>query len=357
MAEAAGKGGLRRAVAWLAARAGLRPASSQLTPEILAHKQAGAALARAAYEAGLAGPGLAAPDHPVLLRLTGRLCRQADIEAPWLRHWCARLGMLPIYHRKVWEEAYVAQALWEAGMLAPRRRGLGFAVGRELLPSFLAAHGAEVLATDLDAADARARHWHATGQHAEAADPLFHPHLVERADFDRLVRYRPVDMNAIPSDLRQGGFDFLWSVCSFEHLGSIAAGLDFVVAAMACLRPGGVAVHTTEYNLDEAGPTVETGGTVLFQRRHIEALGQRLAAAGHRMLPVAFDQRDGVLDGFVDLPPFADAAGAPMVPDTPHLALRLGAHSTTSVGIIVRAGPEMPGPQPRPTDWPRRCGA
>jgi SAM-dependent methyltransferase len=331
------KGALDRAVAWLAGRARGRPRAA-LTPEILAYKQQGAALARQAYAAGLAGPGLAAPEHPELVRLGGRVCRQADIESAWLRHWCGRLHMAPLYHRKVWEECFVAQALWEAGMLAPNRRGLGFAVGRELLPSFLAAQGAAVVATDLDAADHRARGWDRTGQHAAEAARLFHPHLVTREDFEALVRFRPADMNAIPDDLRQGGFDFLWSVCSFEHLGSIARGLDFVVNAMACLRPGGVAVHTTEYNLDEAGGTVERGGTVLFQRRHIETLGARLAAAGHRLLPVDFTPGEGVLDGFVDLPPFSDKAGAPVVPDTPHLALKLGAYRTTSIGLIVRAG-------------------
>jgi len=343
------KGALERAVTWLADRA-RGTGRGALTPAILSHKQAGAALARQAYAAGLAGPDLPAPEHPELARLGGRLCRQADIESAWMRHWCARLHMLPIYHRKVWEEAFVAQALWEAGMLAPCRRGLGFAVGRELLPSFLAAHGAAVVATDLDATDGRARSWHRSGQHAAAADALFHPHLVARADFDALVRFRPADMNAIPGDLRQGGFDFLWSVCSLEHLGSIARGLDFVVAAMGCLRPGGVAVHTTEYNLDETGSTVEHGKTVLFQRRHIEALGTRLAAEGHRLLPVDFSRGEGVLDGFLDIPPFSVADGAQPVPDTPHLALTLNGHRATSIGLIVRAWGSLP---PRPVR-PRR---
>ncbi len=330
------KGRLARAVAWLAERA--RPgARAEITPELLAHKQRGAEIARAAFAAGLAGPGLPAPEHPELVRLGGRICRQADIEAPWLHHWCGRLGMLPIYHRKVWEECFVAQALWEAGMLAPNRRGLGFACGREFLPSFLAAQGAEVLATDLDATDRRARGWQRTAQHAADAAHLFHQHLVSRAEFDALVRFRPVDMTAIPDDLRRGGFDFLWSVCSFEHLGSLEKGLDFVVAAMACLRPGGVAVHTTEYNLAETGPTIARGTTVLFQRRHIEALGRRLAEAGHRLMPVDFATGEGALDGFVDLPPFSDAAGAPVVPDAPHLALELRGHRTTSIGLIVRA--------------------
>mgnify|MGYP005869253905 CR=1 FL=1 len=138
-------------------------------------------------------------------------------------------------------------------MLAPGRRALGFAVGREWLPAFFAGLGIEVLATDLDPEDARARAWIETGQHAPAGDKLFQPHLVGEEAFARLVRHRAVDMNAIPEDLKRGRFDFLWSVCSLEHLGSLERGEDFVVEAMRCLRPGGVAVHTTEFNLDAEG--------------------------------------------------------------------------------------------------------
>ena len=93
------------------------------------------------------------------------------------------------------------------------------------------------------------------------------------------MRYRDVDMNAIPADLR--GFDFTWSSCALEHLGTLAAGMDFVVAQMDCLAPGGVAVHTTEYLVSSNDATVEAGGTVFYRRRDIEALADRLRRAGH----------------------------------------------------------------------------
>ena len=57
--------------------------------------------------------------------------------------------------------------------------------------------------------------------------------------------------------------------------------MDFVVAQMACLRPGGVAVHTTEYLVSSNDATVEAGGTVFYRRRDIEGLVQRLRRAGH----------------------------------------------------------------------------
>lgn len=300
-------------------------------------KLMGAVMARQLYAAGLAGPGLPVADRPVHVGITGGVARQDAIEAPWLRHWCAQLGMVPMYHRKIWEECFAAQALWEGGMLAPGTRGIGFAVGREYLPCFAAAHGMEVLATDLPPADARARAWHASHQHAAGADHLFMPHLIDRLSFDARVRFRPVDMKRIPPDLLTGGFDCVWSVCALEHLGSLDAGLDFILRSMACLKPGGLAVHTTEFNMKAAGPTPSRGATVLYQRPHIEALGQRLAAAGHRLLPVDFDGGSGVLDRFVDLPPFNTPEGHQAVPDAPHLKLSFRGHVATSIGLLVRA--------------------
>src|SRR5919202_4468079 len=80
-------------------------------------KALGSALAMQAYAARQSGPE--APAAPVPAGLASRACCQWDIESPWLRHWCHRLGLAPLYHRKVWEDAWVVQMLWEAGMLAP----------------------------------------------------------------------------------------------------------------------------------------------------------------------------------------------------------------------------------------------
>lgn len=308
-------------------------------------KALAAELARQRWEAGLAGPTAALPPEPVAVGLGGRTCRQADIEADWLRHWCRRLGIWPAYHRKVWEACFVAQAAWEAGVLAPGRRALGFAVGREALPSLFAAAGVEVVATDLPAGDARARDWVRSGQHAgsdgaAARGALFRPDLLGAEAFDRLVSVRPADMRRIPPDLQRGGFDLVWSSCAMEHLGSLERGARFVLDAMRCLRPGGIAVHTTEFNTDGAGRTLRRGTTVLYQRRHLDALARRLAAEGHRMLPIDHGPGDGVLDALVDLPPFDNgraATGRGRAPPAPHLLLSIRGYPATSVGILVRA--------------------
>ena len=52
---------------------------------------------------------------------------------------------------------------------------------------------------------------------------------------------------------------------------------------MRCLRPGGIAVHTTEFNLDGHGPHAARGSRPCStSAAHLEALASALAAAGHR---------------------------------------------------------------------------
>lgn len=302
-------------------------------------KLLGSALAWQKYHDGSAGPSAPAVPDPVPIGIGGSLCRQRDIESDWLRHWCGALRMVPVYHRKVWEDCFVVQALWEAGALAPGRRGLGFAVGVETLPALFAARGVDVLATDLPADHRAAQGWQRTGQHSSQLQQLHRPELVDAESFARHVEFRPVDMNALPASL-DGQFDFCWSVCSVEHLGSVALGLRFLEESMRYLRPGGLAVHTMEFNLRPArSGRLRSGSTVLFEEADIRTLGNRLRQAGHELLPVDFDQGDGVLDGYVDVPPFGDVPGWPVhLPQAPHLRMLLRRFVTTSLGIIVRAG-------------------
>jgi SAM-dependent methyltransferase len=290
------------------------------------------------------GAGAAAPAGPVRAGLRGGLCRQADIETDWLAYWAGRLHSEVIYHRKLWEDCYALQAIWEAGHLQPGRRALGFGVGVEKLPSLLAAHGMQVTATDLAVEDARAEVWAGTNEHAAGPEAMFDLHILDRAAYDRLCEFRPVDMNRIPAALH-GGYDVCWSICALEHVGSIEQGLRFIEESVRCLRPGGLAVHTTEYNLREDGPTIDNWPTVLFQRRHIEELGHRLAKAGHRLLDLDFGPGGGLLDGFIDIPPFANQVPPGMpYPKVPHLKLSLDGFPITSIALIVRAGEPAGGP-------------
>jgi SAM-dependent methyltransferase len=130
-------------------------------------------------------------------------------------------------------------------------------------------------------------------------------------------------MNHIPKDLR--GFDFIWSSCSLEHLGSLKHGEYFVYNAMRCLKPGGIAVHTTEYNFSSNEETLDTGGTVLYRRCDIEQIVKRLQYRGHK---ISLDFASGDLpdDQFIDMPPYKH---------DPHLKLQLLQYVITSMGLII----------------------
>src|SRR5262249_16808542 len=145
-----------------------------------------------------------------------------------------------------------------ADMLRDGRRGLGFGVGREGLPAVFARLGAAVTATD---SPGDAEDWGDSGQHGSTREDLFYPHIIGRALFDDRVRFEPCDMMQIPEHLN--GFDFCWSSCCFEHLGTLQRGLDFVLSSVErCLVPGGIACHTTEFNLSSDDETIEAGRDV-----------------------------------------------------------------------------------------------
>jgi hypothetical protein len=113
-------------------------------------------------------------------------------------------------------------------------------------------------------------------------------------------------MNSIPDDLKD--FDFCWSSCAFEHLGSIEAEKAFVMNSLNTLRGGGLAAHTTELNLSSDEDTVASGGTVLFRRRDFREIASALRNEGHTVAPLNFYQGTHLLDQYVVMPPYSNDA-------------------------------------------------
>ncbi len=175
------------------------------------------------------------PDARFPPGIRSRVCTQAQLSEPWFAVWCEALGHAPRAHRKLWERAYILHVLDSLGMLFPGRRGVGFGVGREPLVSFFAAKGCQIVATDLPASTKEARMWSAANQHGGLED-LLRPGLCPPDQFRELVSVRSVDMRSLPPDL--SGFDFCWSACALEHLGSLDAGMEFVRHSMRTLVPG-----------------------------------------------------------------------------------------------------------------------
>ncbi|WCT75336.1 methyltransferase domain-containing protein [Sphingomonas naphthae] len=272
--------------------------------------------------------GLVTAEPATLLHPVSQMCTAAQMDEPTYLDWVGRMNRAPHRHRKQWEFVYVGRALEYYGALQPGKRGLGFGVGIEPLPAVFAKAGCDVVATDLDPNDDRSAIWSLTHQHGTALADLRDPSIVPNEIFDEKVRFESADMTRIPAHFRD--FDFCWSSCAFEHLGSIQAGLDFVVNSLDTLKPGGIAVHTTELNLTSGFRTMSRGDTVLFRKRDFERLALVLNARGHEVMPLSFDQGEQPDDQFVDVPPYCSDV---------HLKVALKRYVTTSFGIIVRKKP------------------
>jgi SAM-dependent methyltransferase len=265
-----------------------------------------------------------AEGEPSFAQPVSQACTQKQMADPRYGVWCAAINEHPSTHRKQWEFCYILQALEANGLLEAERRGLGFGVGDEPLTAAFAARGISVMATDLDVESAAQLGWVETDQHARNKQVLNGRGLCPPEEFDRLVDFRVLDMNAIDADLR--GFDFCWSACALEHLGSIERGLAFIEASLEYLRPGGVAVHTTEFNCHSDTETLDNDSTVLFRKRDFIALAGRLRRRGHSIV-LNFDIGDQPLDLHIDVPPYRQ---------TDHLKLQIAQWVSTSFGLIVR---------------------
>ncbi|MCX5800618.1 MAG: class I SAM-dependent methyltransferase [Candidatus Eisenbacteria bacterium] len=226
-------------------------------------------------------------------------------------------------HRKAWEYCYIVQALHECGMLAPGRRGLGFAVGQEPLSAMFASLGCEIVASDLDMDKVDKAKWVETNQHAASLEVLNQRGICEADSFRRRVTFRFLDMRELPDGL--GTFDFMWSSCSLEHLGTIAQGEKFILESLKYLKPGGVAVHTTEFNVRSNLLTLTRGPIVVFRRRDLERIAKRLGRLGYAV-DLDFSSGNLPYDKVIDRPPYKEEI---------HLKLWLSFYVVTSFGLII----------------------
>ncbi|MEI6621401.1 MAG: methyltransferase domain-containing protein [Actinomycetes bacterium] len=265
--------------------------------------------------------------------MTSQACRGLHFRDPAYLHWAGILGFGPYWHRKFWEWAVILETADICGLLAPGKRAIGFGVGLEPISAVLASRGVEVVATDMPVGEEQAGVWAAGSQHADSIESMQFPEICDPQTFRDNVKFMPLDMNHLPPTLGNGTFDFAWSSCVVEHLGSPTLGMDFVVDCARLLAPGGVMVHTTEYELLSKESTKDYGHCAIFRPEDLTAVAQTLRAKG---LEVTLDLNvslatpedrwistalAGYNDGFVE---------------PAHLRLVIGRSVSTSYSIVVR---------------------
>jgi hypothetical protein len=97
---------------------------------------------------------------------------------------------------------------------------------------------------------------------------------------------------------------------------------------MTCLKPGGIAVHTTEFNLSSNEDTFDTPGLSLYRQRDIEELAHRLEKSGHK-IQLNLTQGDHPIDAII-----SDESS----PWELNLKVALCGYQVCSVGLIVKKG-------------------
>ena len=258
--------------------------------------------------------------EPTLRHVTSQLCTSSQFLEPEYDRLCAEIRQEKLFHRKQWEYVYILRALEQFGALRPGASGIGFGCGKEPLAAAMAAREVDVLCTDIAPVEKGDAYWGSTD-----VKDYFYEGICSWEQFTRYVKFRPVNMNDIPDDL--GTYDFAWSSCAFEHLGSLQHGIDFVLNANKCVKAGGVAVHTTEYNVNDTESTLESPGLSLYRKRDILQLKEAVESQGNEFVPVNFNPGTGELDKYVDLPPYDRNR---------HLKLEIAEkYVTTSIGFVV----------------------
>ena len=267
-------------------------------------------------------------------KLGSKACTQKDCESEWFIFWCYKLRYKPMYLRKLWEYAIILQILNEKNYLQENKKVIAFGCGSEPLPSYFANINMQVLATDLDPNSQNSKGWLHSNQLLQNKNNLFKEELVSYEKFNELVNTSFVDMNNIPSDLKD--FDIAYSICALEHVGSIEKGLSFIENTLNTIKKGGISIHTTEYNFSDDINTLDNLPTVLFQKKHFIELKDKLEKKGHKVLPLNFDIGNELFDRYIDLPPYHLTNNINNVNNQePHLKLLLEEFKSTCFSFAV----------------------
>jgi SAM-dependent methyltransferase len=180
---------------------------------------------------------------------SSRLCDVREFRMPEIRQRLADLGFdQDAIHRRHWERAAVAFLVEEFGYFDSHSVGLGIGVAREDLLYLFSNHCGQVTGIDLYLPRFR------NGAGIRCED------VYASAPFPyRSERLRVVAMDMRELRFSDATFDFVWSVSSVEHLGSIPDILATFLEIERVLKPGGHAFITTEWNRLWQNPAYEPG--------------------------------------------------------------------------------------------------
>jgi hypothetical protein len=245
------------------------------------------------------------PDLPSIVPLVPGSVKQQDVLTDDYLFWLSELKLEPLIDNKYWQYVTLLHNIHtNFGSIEGNgeKKALVVGVGQEPTVSFLADAGWRITATDfLD--NEKAEAWATTSQLADGKESLFRKQLCKKSTFDSQVDFINLDMNVIPTDFDEK-FDLVWSLCALGHIGGYQKGLDFVNRSRQLLKPGGIAVHTTEMDSSLVLGKFDTPDLSFYKRVDLESLLHTISESGFHVPEHDFGIGCGVLDKELDVSPY-----------------------------------------------------
>jgi hypothetical protein len=239
--------------------------------------------------------------------------------------WMVFLKENPRFHTKQWQYYAILECALEVSNSRTGNRAMGFGVGTEPLPAALAKIGFDVHATDYFDGD-NALQWAQTGQMSSDILKLNDRRIIEDDEFLDRVRLSNLDMNEIPV-LYNGTLDFVWSTCALGHIGGYENGLKFIRRSLDLLKPGGIAVHTTELDQSQEVTRFDHPGLSFYKLDDLNALIFEAQESGYLAQPVFIHPIAHFAEKYVAKEPWGKK---------PHIRIEIFNRELNSVALVFR---------------------
>lgn len=279
--------------------------------------------------------------------IKSNLCCEQYFFSSDYHFFCNNIKYEPIIHRKIWEYFIIAEKIknYYKNKLK-NKKGLGFAVGNEPLVPYFISKKTYITGTDICEKHKNYHIWKSTNQNIDIGfdkftDPKSNKYFLDKNQFDKFFKKEYVDMNKLPKNIGNNDFDFLWSSCALEHLGSIEKSFKFIISSLKYLKKGGIAVHTTEYNYDSDQNTLISEDCILFLRNHFKILGKKLKKYGHKLLTMNFFRENSEINDYVDVYPYYTVKDCKLCKkiaddnERTHINLNISGYNSTSIYFVI----------------------
>ena len=112
----------------------------------------------------------------------------------------------------------------------------------------------------------------------------------------------------------------------FSSSSSAQKGMDFIIKSLDVLNPGGISVHTTEFNLS-SNETIDVPFNAIYGRHFFDNLRIEIERRGHVFEPVDYRLGDN---------PKEDDVQYYNQPQKPHIKVSAYGTVFTSIGITIK---------------------